>query len=111
MKIKKLPKKLNEGEMAEFIIDRGKSDQEIETQIGRLAEKFQGLEQDQGALSGENEFREIEDLGVPPQECDDSAQVEIPPIINHPKKKRRKKAESLEGGKLIRAVNILLRIC
>ena len=82
VKIKKLPKRLNEGEMKEFIIDRSKSHQEIETQIGRLAEKFQELEQDQDTLSGENEFQEIEDLEIPPQESDDSAQVEIPPIIN-----------------------------
>ena len=82
VKIKKLSNKLNEGEMEEFIIDRNKSHQEIETQIDRLAEKFQELEQDQDTLSGENEFQEIEDLEIPPQESDDSAQVEIPPIIN-----------------------------
>ena len=82
--------------MKEFIIDRSKSFQEIETQIDQLAEKFQELDQNQGTFSGENEFQEIEGLEVPPQECDDSAQMEIPSIINPPKKKRRKKAESLE---------------
>ena len=47
VKIKKLSKKLNEGEMEEFIIDRSKSHQEVENQIGRLADKFQELDQDQ----------------------------------------------------------------
>ena len=59
MKIKKLSKNLNESEMEEFIIDRSKSPQEIETQIGRLAEKFQELEQDQGSLSGEKSFKSL----------------------------------------------------
>ena len=59
MEIKKLSKKLNEGEMKEFIVDRSKSHQEIETQIGRLAEKFQELEQDQGSLSEEKSFKSL----------------------------------------------------
>ena len=42
---KEASKKLNESEMEEFIIDRWKSAQEIETQIGRLEGKFQELEQ------------------------------------------------------------------
>ena len=71
-KIKKLSKNLNESEMKEFIIDRSKSPQEIETQIDRLAEKFQELEQDQGSLSEEKEFQEFGDLGNPPLESDDS---------------------------------------
>ena len=55
-------------------------------------------------MSSENGFQEIADLGIPPQESDDSAPVGIQPIVNLPKKKRRKKAESLEekidlGGK------------
>ena len=104
MKIKKLSKNLNESEMEEFIIDRSKSPQEIETQIGRSAEKFQELDQDQGSLTEEKEFQEVEDLGNPSLESDDLVNVEIPPIINYPKNKRRKKAESLEvkidlGGK------------
>ena len=104
VKIKKLSNKLNEGEMEEFIIDRNKSHQEIETQIGRLAEKFQELEQDQGSLSEEKEFQEFGDLDNPPLESDDSVEVEVPPIINYPQKKRRKKADHLEvkidsGGK------------
>ena len=49
MEIKKLSKNLNESETKEFIIDRSKSPQEIETQIGRLAEKFQELEQNSGS--------------------------------------------------------------
>ena len=91
--------------MKEFIIDRNKSTQEIETQIDRLAEEFQELEQKiQVPLSGEEEFHEFEDLDNRPPESDDSAQVEIPPIINYPPRKRRKKAEPLEvkidlGGK------------
>ena len=52
----------------------------------------------------ENEFHEIEDLEQHPPESDDSAEVGIPPIVNYPKKKRRKKAEPLDvkidlGGK------------
>ena len=43
--------------MEEFIIDRSKSHQEIETKIDRLAEKFQELDQDQGSLSGEMSFK------------------------------------------------------
>ena len=45
VEIKKLSKNLDESEMEEFIIDRSKSPQEIETQIDRSAEKFQELEQ------------------------------------------------------------------
>ena len=86
--------------MEEFIIDRNKSHQEIETQIDRLAEKFQELEQDQDTLSGENEFQEIEDLEIPPQESDDSAPVEIPPIINLLRRKEERK-RSLSKRKLI----------
>ena len=44
-RIKKLSKNLNESEVKEFIIGRSKSDQEIENQIDRLAEKFQEIEQ------------------------------------------------------------------
>ena len=54
-----MPKKLNEGEMEEFIIGRNKSQQEIETQIGRLAEKFQEHDQDQCALSGGKSFEKL----------------------------------------------------
>ena len=92
MEIKKLSVKLNEGEMKEFINDRSNSHREIETQIGQLAGKFQELDQDQGTLSGGNEFREIDDLGVLPQECGDSAQVEIPLIVNPPKEKKKKES-------------------
>ena len=35
-------------------------------------------------------------MDQPPPESDDSVEVEIPPIINYPQKKRRKKAEPLE---------------
>ena len=55
-------------------------------------------------LSGGEEFHEFEDLDNQPPESDDYAEVEIPPIVNHPQKKRRKKAEPLDvkidlGGK------------
>ena len=90
--------------MKEFIIDRSKSSREIETQIGRMAEKFQELERYQVPTPGKDEFREFEDSGRHPPESDDSAEVEIPPIIKYPQKKRRKKADPLEveidlGGK------------
>ena len=49
-RIKKLSKNLNESEVKEFIIDRSKSDQEIENQIDRLAEKFQEIEQNQAQI-------------------------------------------------------------
>ena len=52
-RIKKLPKNLNESEVKEFIIDRSKSDQEIENQIDRLAEKFQEIEQNQAHIPEE----------------------------------------------------------
>ena len=96
--------------MEEFIIDRSEPPQEIETQIGRLAEKFQELEQDQDTLSGGNEFQEIEDLEIPPQESDDSAPVGIPPIVNLLRRKEERK-RSLSKRKLIWVVNIPLRIC
>ena len=103
-RIKKLSKNLNESEVKEFIIDRSKSDQEIENQIDRLAEKFQEIEQNQAQIPEENDFQEIEDLEPYSLESDDSAEMEIPPIVNYPQKKRRKKAEPLEvkidlGGK------------
>ena len=90
--------------MKEFIIGRSKSDQEIENQIDRLAEKFQEIEQNQAQIPEENDFQEIEDLEPYSPESDDSAEMEIPPIVNYPQKKRRKKAEPLEvkidlGGK------------
>ena len=90
--------------MEEFIIGRIKSHQEIETQIDLLAEKFQELGRNQVPMPEESEFHEFEDLDPYPPESDDSAEVEIPPIVNHPRKKRRKKAEPLEakmdlGGK------------
>ena len=103
-KIKKLSENLNESEVKEFITGRSKSTQEMGTQIGRLAGKFQELERNQVPTPEENEFREIEDLEQHPPESDDSVEVEIPPIVNYPQKKRRKKAEPLEvkidsGGK------------
>ena len=64
VKIKKLSKKLNEGEMEEFITDRSKSHQEIETQIGRMEEKFQELDQDQGSLSGGMGFKKLRTLAI-----------------------------------------------
>ena len=90
--------------MKEFIIDRSKSDQEIENQIDRLAEKFQEIEQNQVQIPEENDFQEIEDLEPYSPESDDSVEMEIPPIVNYPQKKRRKKAEPLDakidlGGK------------
>ena len=83
--------------MGEFIIDRSKSSREIETQIGRSAAKFQELEQNRSPLSGGNEFRELEDSGNQPPESDDFGEVGIPPIINYPQEKRRKKAGPLEA--------------
>ena len=96
MKIKKLSKNPNESEMEEFITGRGKSPQEIETQIGRLAEKFQELEQVQGTVSEGKEFQEFGDLGNQPLESDDSLEVEVTPIINYHQEERRKKAGPLE---------------
>ena len=58
-KIKKLSKNLNESEMKEFIIDRSKSDQEIENQIDRLAEKFQELERKQAQILEEMIFKRL----------------------------------------------------
>ena len=95
-KIKKLSKNLKDSEMKEYIIDRSKSDQEIENQIERLAEKFQELERNQVQIPEEIDFQEIEDLEPNSPESDESVEVEIPPIINYPQKKRRKKAEPLE---------------
>merc|ERR1712112_387524 len=89
-------KNLNESEMKEFIIDRSKSDQEIENQIDRLAEKFQELGRKQVQIPEENDFQEIEDLEPYSPESDEYEEVEVPPIINYPQKKRRKKAEPLE---------------
>ena len=71
-KIKKLSKNLNESEVEEFIIGRSKSTQEMENQIGRLAEKFQGLERNQAPMPWGNEFREIEDSEQHPPESDES---------------------------------------
>ena len=110
-RIKKLSKNLNESEVKEFIIDRIKSEQEIENQIDRLAEKFQELERKQVQIPEENDFQEIEDLEPYSPESDEYEEVEVPPIINYPQKKRRKKAEPLEvkidlGGKYS-----FLRIC
>merc|ERR1712112_684983 len=58
----------------------------------------------QAPIPEESEFREFEDLDPYSPESDESAEVEIPPIVNYPQKKRRKKAEPLEveidlGGK------------
>ena len=88
---------LNESEMEEFIIDRSKSPQEIETQIGRLAGKFQELEQKfRFHREEKNEFREFEDSGNRLHGSDDSMEVGIPPIINYHQEKRRKKADPRE---------------
>ena len=59
VEIKKLSKNQNECGMKEFIIDRSKPPQEIETQIERLAEKFQELEQDQGSSPEEKSFKSL----------------------------------------------------
>ena len=53
---KEMSKNLNGGEMEEFITDRSKSSQEIETQIARLAEKFQELERNQVPTPEEMSF-------------------------------------------------------
>ena len=79
-----MSKNLNGSEMKEFIIDRTKPTQEIETQIGRLAEKFHELEQNQVPSSDGNEFHECEDMENQPPESGDSSEVGIPPIINPP---------------------------
>ena len=92
-----------------FIIGRIKSPREIETQIDRLAVGFQELEQNQAPLSEGNGFHKFEEMGNQPAESDDSAEVEIQPSINyHQKKEERKRI--LFRRKLIRVVNILLRI-
>ena len=55
---------LNESEMEGFIIDRSKSPQEIDNQMGGLAGKFRELEQKIPApLSDEDEFHEFEGFG------------------------------------------------
>ena len=93
VRIKKLSKNLSESEMKEFIIDRRKSPQEIDKQMGLLACKFLELEQKIPApLPDEDEFHEFEYLGDKPPESDDSAEVKIPPIINcHKRKEERKR--------------------
>ena len=81
--------------MEEFIIGRSKSHQEIENQINRLAEKFQQLERNQVPMPEESEFQEVEDLDHYSPESDDSGEVGIPPIVNHPQKKEERKRSLL----------------
>ena len=55
---------MGESEAQALIIDRSKSAQEIETQIDRLGENFQELDQRNHIVDqDEIEFQDVEDLG------------------------------------------------
>ena len=82
---------MGESEAQALIIDRSKSAQEIETQIDRLGENFQELDQRNHIVDqDEIEFQDVEDLEKKMPELEELKGIEAPPTKKSTQKKRKK---------------------